>query len=217
MLHSGEKHMNASTITTSRDATYYMVKHALMHARSFTWTRRSNNFSLAIQPGVTISVFDSRYRHRDGRTVHSHDSDFHSRIVAGVMRNTRYTEVPSDAEGAVACRHLRIDTMRAAVADAPDRMFLLAGPEEVYTAGDEYDMLAPEMHRAAPDDGTVTIRIKRYVSQKSGVHVCWLPGDGPEGPLKVEGNLRSVNYLVAQPPTPAELDDAVGNALQNWF
>src|SRR5215475_10746224 len=73
-----------------KDAAWHLVRYVLQHASDYPWKRDSNKISVRLPDGVAINVFDSRYCHPDGKTVHSHPFDFRSRIIAGVMRQRLY-------------------------------------------------------------------------------------------------------------------------------
>lgn len=201
-----------------RDGAYFLTKHILEHADRFQWKRNSNcivlNLAGSLGIGAALSIFDSRYRGKDGELVHSHHSDFHSRIVAGVMHQQRYTEVSEGTLGSIKCIKQEFDVDYKPATPAPVSSFLIGFTEEHLKAGRDYSIIAPELHRTWPDDGTVTLRITKYDSPRSGIKVFWRPGESPRKAAEGEDSQIKV---APDAVTPMMLKDIVANCLQTWF
>lgn len=208
-----------------RDATYYLVRYILKNATKHKWQRDSNHISLKMTPEMgavtTINVFDSRYRHPDGEIVHSHQRDFTSRTIAGVYRQQRYhvtadfpgNPLQTTAEGGIRCLNRQFDRDFKPVWDAPEFVNLKPLRVEQYVAGEGYSVQAPELHRAFPEDGTVTLITRDYVHPKMGVQLCWLPGQEPR---RASGD-RSEVKMTGDALSDLEVEDIVGRALHEWF
>lgn len=199
-----------------KDSTWLLTRYILEHASDHQWKRNSNCIVLNLVGtagiGVALSIFDSRYRHRDGEIIHSHHSDFKSRIVAGVMHQQRY--VPADKETGVLCACRSFDVDYKPILTAPLEDWFRELPEEHYFASEQYSILAPELHRTWPEDGTVTFRVTEYKSQRSGVRVVWRPGELPQ--QAVEGAKTEIKIAPDEVPSKM-LSDIVANSLHRWF
>ena len=210
-----------------KDATWFLVRYILMHATDHVWYRNSNCIEMRLADsgvgiGVKISVFDSRYKHKDGELVHSHYSDFKSRIVAGVMRQQRYVEVTAGEvecvgedpfEGCIPCICQAFDIDRKPVTPTPVKVWLKELPEETQRAGEEYSIISPELHRTWPDDGTVTLRITEFKTPRTGIKIFWRPGEEPR-----KGTGKESEVKIVPDGVPATMvNDIITNSLQTWF
>jgi hypothetical protein len=199
-----------------KDALWYLTRDVLEHADRYKWKRNANLLVTDFTNyGVTVglSIFDSRYTAPDGLLVHSHRSDFTSRIVAGVMHQQRYTEVKESEPNAIRCTKLDFDVNYLPVTKGPVEAWFLEDPEERYSAGAEYTMMAPELHRTWPESGTVTFRITQYINARRGVTVVWRPGETPQkAPEGQESTIKRHDEV-----TPMVLADVVANSLSRWF
>ena len=208
-----------------KDAAWYLTRDVLEHADRYKWKRNANLLVTDFTNyGVTVglSIFDSRYCAEDGKLVHSHRSDFTSRIIAGVMHQQRYVEwiEPKQLEDNQVylphgdkCLKMDFDVDYKPVTRGPVEGYFIPQPEEHYKAGEEYTMLAPELHRTWPEDGTVTFRITGYTNARRGVTVVWLPGQAPrKAPEGQESTIKRHDEV-----TPMMLADVVACSLSRWF
>jgi hypothetical protein len=129
--------------------------------------------------------------------IHDHPFDFESRIIAGEMINTRYSEDQAGIE------YRRI---RYAPDNEDDRRTTdtvrLSGTVTTYTESGHYVQLAHELHDSRQIPGTVTI-IRRTFKDVGELTVC-LPDDAPW----VSGRSR--------PATSDEVKQFAAKAL-TWF
>lgn len=153
-----------------------------------------------------LHVWDWDALRTDGvRSVHTHPWGLHSTILNGVMINQRF--IPVDEHGYPAGEPWLVKTIECGVGrcnmeDAERQAWLYARPPERYSAGQDYQQTADEVHDSRPTKGCVTIvrRTKRPDFNQADVY--WR--DGP---------------FVNAEPTPAteeQVRAACKVALENW-
>lgn len=133
--------------------------------------------------------------------IHDHPWDFTSKIVAGRLHNCRYVE---GAEGDTYMAQTILCGPNGCAMGDVRQVKLWQKPTEVYDEGDKYEQRANEIHRSAPEDGTVTIVTRRFLPDPDHANVFWRPNE---------------EWVSAEPrpATPEEVAAIVGNALQRWF
>lgn len=143
------------------------VREILKAPEGHKWTLQGMGLlRLYLTPDVRLHVWDSRYRNPGVSMIHDHlQWDLESYVVAGVLRNRRYTRFAADAEPRLVrpepyhCRVLRAGMGFEFREDQKDCL-LLARPQEIYKVGESYRQDADEIHETDADDGTVTIMTK---------------------------------------------------------
>lgn len=140
-----------------------VVKALLEHATEHTWTLQGfGMLRLHLSDEVRLNVWDSRYRVRDVSLIHDHPWDFSSLVVVGTLVNHRYIE-PSDRTSG---RQFHCGTIKPGPGGGLDKktvryMRIIHQGGELYHAGDSYEQTAKEIHKSMPDDGTVTLNIRK--------------------------------------------------------
>lgn len=188
-----------------------MVKMILQRAPEFSWEAAANRLVLTLEPGgAVINIFDRRYRHPETSEIHSHSVDFRSDIVAGVMRQWRYTRTRAADEGSAThwCQEVKL---AGELKGAPFACCLTNNPVEIYQAGDSYEITAPEFHWVEPDDGTVTLITRQYKTSPESTFTFW----------PYQGALTVDRTPIGKFPQRQAAEDVVRavtcGALEKWF
>ena len=177
-----------------------LVRMILEHAQDYAWRIQAIGLlglRLDDHREYRLHVWDPSYSLEDP-PVHDHPFDFTSRIIAGEMTNTRYTEDPSGIE---------YSRVRYSTADEDARRtdtVRLSGTATTFTEGGRYVQLAHELHGSWQLPGTVTI-------------IRQTPRDVPVPELTV-CHLHEARWVSgeARPATPEEVKIFTAKALE-WF
>ncbi len=193
------------------NATRILVEHILRHAKEYPWVVPANGrLTLVLEPDiVVINLFNAQYRQPGTTTTHSHTVDFKSEIIAGEMRQYRYARTKAETPGAAhyGCQELTLDGKL--MGQATD-CYLLEGPQEVYRAGESYEITAPEIHKSDPEDGTVTLITRQFKTTPASVFTFW-----PYA--KMAAGTQSGEKIIPGAAGEKVLDEAVSHALRTWF
>ncbi len=102
-----------------------------------------------------LNIWDVRYKRKGVSLIHTHPWDFESRIIAGCIRNCRFTIDPTGRPYYMKVVQCGID--KAADMSKPVQVKLKRGPIETYYQEEKYKQIANEIHLSTPTPGTVTI------------------------------------------------------------
>lgn len=184
-----------------------LVRKILEHPFGFEWSLQGfGMLRLYLEPEIRLHVWDSRFTVESVSQTHTHPWNFHSTVVAGVVRNTRYHEVDSHKATGARTKALRRQTILCGVGGGlegdPEDVELWAEPVEVYGAGHSYTQRAHEIHVSEPYDGTVTIIRREFLDDQDHAYV-YFDGD----------------WVSAEPRPASNLEVAqiTEYALKRWF
>jgi len=157
---------------------------------------------------LRLHVWDSRYGVPKVSLHHDHPWDFSSLIIAGRLRNIRYTkEVDSGITLGQSSDIYNEQTIQCGpggcVKSDPVPVRLFEHPVELYEAGDWYRQAANEIHMSAPEDGTVTLIDRTFNPDTEHARVFW------QGPAWVSAEPREA--------TSDEVISITSNAIKTWF
>jgi hypothetical protein len=195
-------------------ATRALVEAILQRAENYTWEVPANGrLTLVLEPNVTVvNVFESKYRQLGTTAIHSHTVGFRSEIVGGVMRQHRYRRrIVASKEDLVARSYWEQElTLDGKLSGEPSECCLAEQPIEVYAAGEYYEIAANEIHQSVPEDGTVTLVTRQYLTNPRCVSTFWpytplAPGAKPSG------------KIIPQPAASEVIADVISCALSTWF
>jgi len=159
-----------------------LVRQILERATAYPWTVATGRLTLMLEKdGVCINLFHERFEQPWTR-VHTHTMDFRSRIIAGSMRHRRYSRAarPEDLDDATEYGYQRLSLANEPLESGT--CFLAELTDERYVAVDEYEIAAPEIHRADAVDGTVTLVTRQFLTNPQDVCAFWplpLPAANP--------------------------------------
>jgi hypothetical protein len=181
-----------------------LVKNLLEHPESMDWTLQGfGMLRCYLEPELRLHVWDSRFRFAEVSDLHTHPWDFHSVVVAGVVRNKRFREVTQWEAGG---EKLRRQTIRCGVGGGltgdPEDVRLSGSRFEVLEEGATYTQHAREIHRSVPEDGSVTIIEREFKDDTEHAYVYF------------EGEWVTAE---PRPATEEEIDSIVANSLAAWF
>jgi hypothetical protein len=176
-----------------------LVYQLLAHAEEYPWTMQDL--------GLLGLRLDDRREYRlhiwdpsscvGEPPVHDHPFDFVSRIIAGEMVNTRYTEDPAGIEYS----RIRYPTRNEDARTTADTV-RLSGTATTYTEGGQYGLTTQELHDSRQLPGTVTV-IRMTFKDVPELTVC-----RRDDAAWVSGRSR--------PATPEEVKQFAAKALA-WF
>lgn len=166
---------------------------------------------------VRLHVWDDRYiAEPTPSELHTHPWHMYSYVVAGEVRNTRFT-IPTPAyslhdsevflyseRNAEYMKQTIFCGIGGGLCGDPEHAVLRAEDEEVYTAGQVYKQHAEEIHKSNPLRGTVTLVTRGFGEDVDHAEVYWPAGE---------------EWITAEPrpATPEEVSDICTLALQTWF
>lgn len=180
-----------------------LVEQILRHATEYSWTVATGRLTLMLErDAVCINVFDERFEQPYTR-IHSHRMDFKSQIIAGEMRHYRYTR--AEAAGAVeyGCQELTLENKPVG---SVSKSWLIEGAEEHFAAGAEYEITAPEIHRADARDGTVTLVTRQFKTEPTTIFAFW--------PLPLSASRPAIPFGTRA--TPELVTEVIDRALQRF-
>ncbi len=145
-----------------------LVYQILAHAEAYPWTMQDI--------GLLGLRLDDRREYRlhiwdpslwvGEPPIHDHPFDFVSRIIAGEMVNTRYTEDPAGTQyNRIRYLPTNEDACRTA------GTVRLSGKATTYTEGGHYGQVAHELHDSRQLPGTVTV-IRMTFKDETELTVC---------------------------------------------
>lgn len=179
-----------------------LVKMILENATAFKWSLQGlGMLRLYLSTEVRLHVWDSRYAIPGVSTIHDHPWSFKSLIVAGSVKQYRFTEPPEGEPyqfsvlqcGAGGC----IKTFPTPINLSRSRM-------EQYGEGQSYEQRHDEIHESVPANGTVTIVTRTFREDTEHARVFWPAG---------------TDWVSAEPRTATrdEVAGITGAALARWF
>lgn len=180
-----------------------LAKFILQNADKFEWSLQGMGMlRLYLTPLVRLHVWDSRYRNDGVSMIHDHlQWSLHSTIIAGELRNRRYT-MANSGEPTHMCGMLK-PGYGCYFKDSPVPVRLLKAPVEQYRPGQSYRQTPAEIHETDAADGTVTL-MRKVATDDDSARVFWPVGFewGSAEPRKA---------------TPQEVRDITEYALERWF
>jgi hypothetical protein len=184
------------------DFTKDFVKHTLQNYSLYDgWSLQGfGMLRLYLSKDVRLHVWDKRFQVPNVSLIHTHPWDFTSRIVVGVMRNTRFMEGRGNPhmKSQIGCG------VGGGLVGTPERVSLIGGFPERFSGGGVYHQRATEIHASDYDDGTVTVVTRAVRGDPDHADVYW-----PDGEQWVSAEPR--------PATPDEVASIIGYSLQRWF
>jgi hypothetical protein len=192
-------------ITALRLATICILDNALSEVNSGRTGFHGNEWSvqgfgmlrLYIRTIGRLHIWDSALRYPNVSMIHNHSWDLKSTVVAGCIRNTRFTREPLMGRKYVGQR--LVTGYNTRMVTPIEDVRLLDWPTETYLPGDVYAQRAAEIHRTDATDGTVTI-MARNEDEQGEADVFW-PADCTWGTAK------------PRPATPDEAHAGITKAL----
>lgn len=166
---------------------------------------------------VRMHVWDDRYiADPTPSELHTHPWSMYSYVVAGEVRNTRYT-IPSPAyeihdEKVYLFSERNAEFMKQTIfcgtggglCGSPDFAILQREDEERYTEGQVYKQRPDEIHKSNPLRGTVTLVTRGFGEDVDHADVYWPSGE---------------EWITAEPrpATAVEIASICSTALLTWF
>lgn len=179
------------------------IQAILKNPLGFDWTLQGfGMLRLYLTPAVRLHVWSADAKVPEVSELHDHPWSFSSLIIAGRLVNTRYAKIPHATpnfmEQTILCGE------GGGLRGSPSPVYLSAQPSELYLEGDSYFQSAPEIHRSAPEDGTVTLIERRFEWDRDHACVYWRKGE---------------EWVSAEPrpATPDEVLRITRNSLDKWF
>ena len=147
-----------------------LVYQVLVHAEAYPWTMQDIGLlglRLDDHREYRLHIWDPSLCAGEP-PVHDHPYDFVSRIIAGEMVNTRYTEDPAGSEYS----RIRYSPTNEDARGTADTV-RLSGTTTTYAEGGHYGHVAHELHDSRQLPGTVTI-IRMVFKDVPELTVCRL-------------------------------------------
>lgn len=186
-----------------------MVKHALEMPQQHVWTLQGfGMLRTYLGPELRVHVWDSRYAVENVSLIHTHPWDFESLIVAGRLKNTRYSENEWLPWYLTNPHRFNVQTIACGTGGGlvghSKEVYLYESSEEIYESGSTYRQIAEEIHKSSPEDGTVTAVLRAFREDTEHARVFWPVGG---------------EWVSAEPrrATPAEIRNITAQALERWF
>jgi hypothetical protein len=191
-----------------------LVRQILSHPHVYPWELKTNGrVALTLVPGSTVlHLFWPDLTVEGGAPIHTHGMDFRSHIIAGELHQWRYGV--TDDETAPFYGRLETD-LKSNPLGLFTRVHLESGTEEVYRAGDTYEILTPEIHSVTAEPGTVTIIDRLYQTTATGIVAFWPLARNPAG--RATGDGKPGAKKVELKVDPIELTRACAESLERWF
>ena len=163
------------------------------------WTVQGfGKMSTNITSNARLHIWDRALLNPRVPAIHSHSWDFSSFVMAGRMRNLRFSEVAGWPFNKI------LVASAGGVIGEIIQTFLLESPIEVYAEGSQYKQNAEKIHWGLPEDGTITLVEWHYGPPARNMKVYWR-GRSPWMDAK------------ARQATEAEIASVTANALMVWF
>lgn len=182
-----------------------LVKNILEKAEHYKWSIQGlGMLRLYLSDETRLHIWDDRYKIADVSPLHDHPWSFESEVVAGRVRQFRYTEVPGEEKGAAKFNYATIKCGEGAFTVTEPKTIWLAHKFEVIHQGERYTQHKDEIHESLPCDGTVTLVHRKFHPDREHARVFW-QGDG--------------GFVSAEPRTAtyAEVKAITSHSLATWF
>lgn len=194
---------------TSQDFLQEIVLNILRDPLKHDWSLQGlGMLRTYISPELRLHVWDPRFKFAEVSEMHTHPWNFHSIVIAGEVRNTRFVEVGDDdflQNAGLVNRQQIFCGVGGGLCNETLRQVRLRELEaEVYGSGETYNQLADEIHVSAPAAGTVTLVHREIIGDADHAFVFWPVGE---------------DWVTAEPrpATPEEIEAICSNALITWF
>lgn len=132
---------------------------------------------LYLDDSTRLHVWNSRFIIPGVSPLHTHPWAFDSIVVAGTVRQRRYTEKIC-TEYIQSFNRAQITCGANAKIEQQDKVWLSELPEEVFNEGQSYRQWAEEIHRSYPEDGTVTLVTRHFQADREHAYVYWQGENG---------------------------------------
>ena len=187
-----------------------MVKNILERAFDYSWTLQGlGMLRMRLSDEYRLHVWHLGYAFPGASPIHDHIQwGLESFIIAGKMRNIRFTEI--DPKDGVSWRDRRFMHQKILAGEGggpieePSPIWLRQQPTETYPAGTFYWQTNREIHWSIPEDGTVTIMRKLPAEDGTSARVFWEWG-------------TEWGTAEPRPATEEEIRGMTGTALSKWF
>jgi hypothetical protein len=190
------------------------AKAILEKANSYKWSVQGlGMLRLYLSDEVRLHVWDNRFKIPGVSPLHDHPWDFESLVVAGAVRQYRYTLVPKTYNAAFdGGTKLLTSYNMTTIKCGPDAeqmaqkevVWLEKQPVEFYVEGQHYRQEKYEIHESEPLSGTVTLVRRTFKGDRDLARVFWKE----DGPFVSAG---------ARPATPEEVETITQASLKRWF
>lgn len=178
-----------------------LVRAILEKPDGFRWqTQGLGMMRLYLSREVRLHLWDSSLRTPGVSTMHDHPWHFDSLVVAGRVRQRRFKEETEAPGGWPMHRQKILCGPGGGLCGEKETVFMVPGPEESYGPGESYRQTANEVHISLPEDGTITVVTRRFLSDAEHASVFW-----PRGEEWVSAEPRDA--------TPEEVASVTGRAL----
>lgn len=187
------------------------VKAILVRPHGFKWSVQGlGMLRTYLSDEVRLHVWDSAVRIPNVSPMHDHPWHLDSYIVAGEVRQFRYTieNPPTDERfhrGLIRFNYATIKCgENACTVTEPQPVYLRQGLLEQYKEGQNYRQDKYEIHESLPLDGTVTLVKRTFTPDRDHARVFW-EGDG--------------GFVSAEPraATHEEIELITMRSLEKWF
>jgi hypothetical protein len=185
-----------------------LIANILQHPADFQWSEQGLGMLrlyLDSEHVYRLHVWDDSVRVPGVSPMHTHPWDLESTIVAGKLRQHRYTLAAVAAHNVDEYNVVTIKCgENAHELDAPSIISLAEQPLEIYREGQSYSQNANEIHWSLPDNGTVTLVKRTFGLDRESAKVYWR-GKGP--------------FVSAEPhpASPGTVKKICDRALERWF
>jgi hypothetical protein len=167
-------------------------------------------------PGETrLQIWDQRLAAVGNSAIHDHPWDFTSKIIAGTMINQRYRRPGLDGffyggSTTSLARHYKERIITPGVAGGASEeirdVFLMEGPIEVYSAGEQYSQTWDELHLSRYVQGTVTVIQRHRTRGEDKASSIW-PAD----------NDVPWSFYESRPAGITEVRTVIDSCLRMWW
>lgn len=151
------------------------VKSILETAVSFQWSLQGMGmFRLYLSRDVRIHVWDKRFAVPHVTMIHDHPFDFESTVLWGSLMDKVYIEKPgfpvNYTKQTIICgEDARTDSEEIGV-------HLQLQEASIYKTGDRYQHEHMTLHETVPEDGTVTLVVRRFKEDTERARVYYPVG-----------------------------------------
>lgn len=186
--------------------TKQLVKAILTSPQELEWSIQGlGMLRTYLSPDTRLHIWDASAKMEGASELHTHPWDFDSFVVVGSVRNYRFEMEALGSHGASGIKRMR-QTIRCGegggLIGEPVPVVLKELPTETYEEGQSYRQAAEEIHRSAPDDGTITIITREFRDDTEHAYVYFRDEWGTAEP---------------RPATRQEIARITRNALRAWF
>lgn len=133
---------------------------------------------LHLSDEVRLNVWHRKYQVENVSLIHDHPWDFRSQIISGTMVNKCYAEIhQSHSDKGLPYHHaVIVPGPKGGKISAARSTRLAVLSTHLLRAGEEYEQHKTMIHKSLPDDGCVTLNIRKRGS-KDQARVFWPYGE----------------------------------------